>query len=220
MPDSCRSCLNNSITLLTNNCPTQTNAIVWYEDCIFRYSDRSLFGTLDLSPTRFVVLPVISNVSDFRYTQLATDMLQQLTPKAASGDSRLKYATGRVAVPNFPVLSGAVQCTPDLTSDDCSTCLLASIAQVRDAYDTVPRVRIMKPSCNIRFDINRLFQDPPASSPPPSFSNTTTTNNTSPRGNFLSLLFLSFLSLSLSLSHNVLEITLYFFQETKLGNSS
>uniref|UniRef100_A0A0A0LX67 non-specific serine/threonine protein kinase n=1 Tax=Cucumis sativus TaxID=3659 RepID=A0A0A0LX67_CUCSA len=167
MPDSCRSCLNNSITLLTNNCPTQTNAIVWYEDCTFRYSDRSLFGTLDVSPTRFVVLPVISNVSDFRYTQLATDMLQQLTPKAASGDSRLKYATRRVAVPNFPVLSGAVQCTPDLTSDACSNCLLASIAQVRDAYDTVPRVRIMKPSCNIRFDINRLFLDPRASSPPP-----------------------------------------------------
>ncbi|KAL0535154.1 hypothetical protein IC582_029477 [Cucumis melo] len=182
-PDTCRSCLTNSITLLTNNCPTQTNAIVWYEDCFFRYSDRSLFGTLDLSPTRFVVLPVTNNVSDARFTQLATDLLQQLTPRAASGDSRLKYAAGRIAVPNFPVLSGAVQCTPDLNSDDCSNCLDASIAQVRDAYDTVPRVRIMKPSCNIRFDINRLFQDPPASSPPPNFSNTTTTTNTSPRGN-------------------------------------
>ncbi|CAK9327357.1 unnamed protein product [Citrullus colocynthis] len=180
MPDSCQTCLNNSIALLTKNCPTQIEAIVWYEDCMLRYSDRSLFGVMDLSPTRFVVLP--GNASDPRFTQLATDLLHKLTPQAASGDSRLKYATGRTSVPNFPVIYGAVQCTPDLPSNDCTDCLLAAIAQNRDAYPEIARVRIMKPSCSIRFDINRVFQDPPASTPPPLSSNTTTTTS-SPKGN-------------------------------------
>ncbi|XP_038894834.1 putative receptor-like protein kinase At4g00960 [Benincasa hispida] len=186
-PQSCKTCLNNSITLLSQNCPTQIEAVVWFEDCMLRYSDRSLFGVMDLRPTRYVVLP--SNASDPRFTELATDLLIKLTPEAASGDSRLKYATGKAQVPNFPVIYGDVQCTPDLPSNDCTDCLLGVIAQVRPVYYEAPRVRILNPSCSIRFDFNRTFQDPRTSITSPSLSSNTTSSSQGNRTRRLVFIF-------------------------------
>ncbi|KAL5579090.1 hypothetical protein UlMin_011532 [Ulmus minor] len=41
-PDVCRSCLNDSTTRLTKLCPNQKEAIIWYDECLLRYSNKSL----------------------------------------------------------------------------------------------------------------------------------------------------------------------------------
>jgi hypothetical protein len=46
-PDVCRKCLNDSRVLLTQLCPNQKEAIGWYENCMLRYSNRSIFGIME-----------------------------------------------------------------------------------------------------------------------------------------------------------------------------
>lgn len=178
MPDACRRCLNDSITLLTRLCPNQIEAIGWYDDCMLRYSDRSLFGFMEPSPAFYAWNA--NNASDpDRFTQVAAILLQQLTPTAASGDSLRKFATGSTAVANFPVIYGAVQCTPDLSDQDCSNCLLGAVSQIGLCCGGREGGRIGRPSCNFRFERYKFFQEAPPSLPtlPPYLSNTPAKGN-------------------------------------------
>ena len=49
-PDACRSCLNDSRIQLDHLCPNQKEAIGWYDNCMLRYSNDSIFGTAQTSP--------------------------------------------------------------------------------------------------------------------------------------------------------------------------
>ncbi|PNY12159.1 cysteine-rich receptor-like protein kinase [Trifolium pratense] len=49
-PDDCRNCLNDSRVLLTRLCPNQKEAIGWYDNCMLRYSNRSIFGIMEGEP--------------------------------------------------------------------------------------------------------------------------------------------------------------------------
>ena len=49
-PDVCHSCLNNATKLLTQLCPNQKEAIVWYDYCMLRYSLHNIFGIMENSP--------------------------------------------------------------------------------------------------------------------------------------------------------------------------
>ncbi|XP_022927524.1 putative receptor-like protein kinase At4g00960 [Cucurbita moschata] len=181
-PSDCQTCLNNTITLLIENCPTQIETIGWYDECMFRYSDRSIFGVMEPSPAVFSWRT--RNASDpERFTQAARNLLESLTSEAAAGDSRLKFAAGDAEIPNYWPIYGAVQCTPDLSANDCTNCLLGAIAQIRDCCDGKMGGRVGRPSCNIRFDIDPFIQNRPESAPPPLNLPNTTTTTTTPQGN-------------------------------------
>ncbi|KAL5774744.1 hypothetical protein ACOSP7_012301 [Xanthoceras sorbifolium] len=47
--DACRSCINDSISELTQICPNQKEAIRWYDYCMLSYSNRTIFGVKDTS---------------------------------------------------------------------------------------------------------------------------------------------------------------------------
>ncbi|KGN64572.2 hypothetical protein Csa_013183 [Cucumis sativus] len=148
---ACTTCLNNSRTLLPLLCPNHTEAIGWYDECMLRYSNRSIFASMETSPAFRAWNP--NNASDpHRFFQFATTLLQQLTQEAAFGDSRLKFATGVTSIPSFPTIYGAVQCTPDLSPQNCTTCLLGAIQRIRLCCDGKAGGRIGRPSCNIRFE--------------------------------------------------------------------
>ena len=67
LPDACRSCINESRIQLGQLCPNQKEAVVWYEDCMLRYSNAYIFGTTQLSPYIHLANGEnASNVEDFK----------------------------------------------------------------------------------------------------------------------------------------------------------
>ncbi|KAL6212143.1 hypothetical protein ACLB2K_017364 [Fragaria x ananassa] len=50
LQDPCSTCLKNSSHLLTQACPNQKEAAIWNQHCILRYSNRSIYGLLELVP--------------------------------------------------------------------------------------------------------------------------------------------------------------------------
>ncbi|XP_062150664.1 putative cysteine-rich receptor-like protein kinase 9 [Alnus glutinosa] len=167
-PDECRNCLNISKDNLTlERCPNEKEAIVWFNECMLRYSSRNIFSTMDDT----LEFPWMSDyrVSDDEKVQFSKDLrnfLQNLSGRAAAGGSLRKFAVGNASAPRSQTLYGLVQCTPDLSEQDCSRCLSGAIDNFLKSYADRLGGRILRPSCNFRYE-NSSFIDPPAYAPPP-----------------------------------------------------
>ena len=157
-PDICRSCLNNATNLLPLRCPNQKEAIGWYDYCMLRYSFRDIFGIMEISPPFYMCSG--NNVSA-NYDQFSQDLrtlLDSQRGRAAAGGSLRKFAAGNATAPNNQTLYSLVQCTPDLSDQDCRDCLFGAMEDIRNYCAGKQRGRVIKPSCNLRFDV-ALFYD-------------------------------------------------------------
>ncbi|KAM4101971.1 hypothetical protein ACB094_05G187000 [Castanea mollissima] len=174
-PDDCRGCLKNSSSLLTQLCPNQKVAIVWYVQCMLRYSNSSILGIMETLPGYH--LWNTENVSANYVAQFNDDLnilLNNLTNEAAAGGSLRKYAAGSVITTDFKRLYALVQCTPDLSEQDCNNCLVAAIADVPICCAAKLGGRVLLTSCNIRFEVYSFFNSTAA---PPSTNTTTSKGN-------------------------------------------
>ncbi|KAL5579096.1 hypothetical protein UlMin_011538 [Ulmus minor] len=183
-PDVCRSCLNDSITPLLELCPNQKEAIIWYDECLLRYSNKSLFGNMDNSLKILMSSSqnVTSNVSDF--FQDLRSLLDNLKNRAAAGGSLRKFATGNESTSGFVTIYALAQCTPDLSQGECISCLDGIYVDIPRCCEGKIGGRILTASCNFRYE-NSLFYEPTDEAPPPDSPNLppTDTNTTTTEGN-------------------------------------
>ncbi|KAM1267965.1 hypothetical protein TB2_000319 [Malus domestica] len=188
--DVCHSCLKNSTQKITEVCPNQKEVFGYYDECMLRYSNHSIYGIMEDSPSFWLsnTQNITSGVDGF--FQELRKLMDDLSSQAAANGSLRKFAVGSTTAPNFQPIYGLVQCTPDLSELDCSDCLARAVAEITNCCEAKQGGRVVKPSCNVRYEIYRLY-DPttvaplPSSppSPPPSSTNNTNSggskNNTS-----------------------------------------
>ncbi|KAJ9146402.1 hypothetical protein P3X46_028672 [Hevea brasiliensis] len=160
-PESCRACLKGASEHLTTLCPNSKEAIGGSDNCMLRYTYRSIFGMMEGGPYFFVYsLNIVSDLIVFK--QSRRTLLDRLRDQAAAGNSRYKYATGDTDVSNSSQkIYALVQCTPDLSKQQCSDCLSQATGLLSQCCDERQGGRIITPSCNFRYEIN-LFYDPAA----------------------------------------------------------
>ncbi|XLT73914.1 hypothetical protein HN873_030340, partial [Arachis hypogaea] len=188
--NDCRRCLNNSITLLTQLCPNQKEAIGWYDTCMLRYSNRTIFGNhhVDDSPKIYLWNP--QNATDLPvFNQNLKSLMSNLIDKAIAGDSRQKYAAASVNSTDFQNIYGVAQCTPDLSSLECDQCLEGHVSDIPACCDGKRGGRVLTPSCYIRYEVYPFFQPttahnapPPSSLSPPPHSSSTHTSSSDGQG--------------------------------------
>ncbi|PON97757.1 Cysteine rich receptor like kinase [Trema orientale] len=179
-PNSCRGCLNQSAHLLTRACPSQKEAIGGFDECMLRYSNRSLFGLMETRP-RFYSWSnrdVSTNSTD-RFSRDLRVLFENLKSRAANGGFLGKYAAGNYS--GDRALYGFAQCTPDLSQVDCRNCLDEAFGDFLGPNGRV-RVggRVITPSCSFRYEVYPFYgledetdapptsrvQSTPPSSPP------------------------------------------------------
>ena len=79
-----------------------------------------------------------------------------------------KFATKEENFTGFQRVYSLVQCTPDLSPDQCDRCLIGTIAILPDCCGGKQGARVLFPSCNVRYELYPFYQSvaaPP--SPPP-----------------------------------------------------
>ncbi|XP_041023470.1 cysteine-rich repeat secretory protein 38-like [Juglans microcarpa x Juglans regia] len=163
--DVCRSCLNDSRTVLTQLCPNQMEAIGWYDNCSLRFSNRSMFGVVESAPNSFMWNP--RNVSDVKgYGVVLKNLLSGMISDAASGVS-LKFATRTSVAPDKSKLYVLAQCTPDLSEQDCRDCLNLIYAQIPLFGLGQAGGRAYTPNCNFRFETYPFFDLTSVATPSP-----------------------------------------------------
>ncbi|RXH86003.1 hypothetical protein DVH24_017056 [Malus domestica] len=163
--NNCHTCVNQSSPFLFTNCSNQDEAIVWAERCMVRYSSKLIFGIQEDEPIKYV--PSLTDAIDPQKFDLVLNLfLDTLTEKAASGDSLKKYAAGHTIMQESTTnqtIYALVQCTPDLDKQNCSDCLKGAISKIPDCCGGKQGGRVLKPSCNLRFEAT-LFYEPTADS--------------------------------------------------------
>ncbi|KAL6332681.1 hypothetical protein AAG906_010021 [Vitis piasezkii] len=148
-PDTCRDCISNSSHDLRRLCPNYKEAIIYYQTCMFRYSDRSIFGTGEISP-RFVGTTPGNFPNVTEAIPVLQKLLRDLRNQAASDGPLRKYATGEATLQGR-VLYVLVQCTPDSQELQCKDCLdeYIGLIQTNNLTGKGGGADIVGPSCNI-----------------------------------------------------------------------
>ncbi|GLU23243.1 hypothetical protein SLE2022_392650 [Rubroshorea leprosula] len=163
---SCYGCIGVAAYDLQNNYSNQKEAILGDDNCVLRYSNRSIFGILETVPSLYAWnIENVTNVDAFNNTLYP--LLYNLSNSAASGDSHRKFATGTAPVPPNVTIYALVQCTPDLSQLQCSSCLSDAIAQIPDCCNRKQGGRVITPSCNFRFEIYPFYNGATGEPPPP-----------------------------------------------------
>jgi len=125
---------------------------------MLRYSNRSIFDNMEDSPTFY--MSNTNNVTEVgQFNQVLGNLMRKLKEIAASSDSRRKFATDNATDVNlnFQTIYGLVQCTPDLSEQDCNDCLERAISEIPTCCNNKIGGRVVKPSCNIRYETSRFY---------------------------------------------------------------
>ncbi|TYH53260.1 hypothetical protein ES332_D09G087100v1 [Gossypium tomentosum] len=180
----CFTCINNANDKLRNRCPYQREAIIWYDYCMFRYTNRTILGVAETLPSLYTWNLNNATSTKDAFKQAVSSLMDNLANIASTGTSLGKFATGSALSP-FQAIYALVQCTPDLTMNECSYCLSQAIGEIPQFLDTKRGGRIYMPSCYFRFEIERFYDltaadtgttIPSPPSPPPSNDTTTIVN--------------------------------------------
>ncbi|KAL8249221.1 hypothetical protein R6Q59_006089 [Mikania micrantha] len=155
-PDVCRSCVNNSIVRLGQLCPNQKEAIGYYDNCLMKYSNEVILRSTRIK--FYVDYSNIQTATDIdRFNGALGPLLSLLKGEAAGGNELLKFATGSTNETNFSTIYGLVQCSPDLSQQQCSSCLEGAINQISSRMNGKVGGRILLPMCNFRYEISQFF---------------------------------------------------------------
>ncbi|CAK7350953.1 unnamed protein product [Dovyalis caffra] len=154
---SCSTCIGVASQDIMQLCPEDKEAVVWEELCQLRYSNQSFLGHLDVSGN----IPLdnkknVENPEQFRV--VVNETLSNLTEQAAFNASEDMYATGEVVFTNIDTLYALVQCSTDLSPDDCSTCLRVAIANISSCCYASRGGRVLSRSCYLRYELYAFYE--------------------------------------------------------------
>ncbi|XP_031278701.1 putative cysteine-rich receptor-like protein kinase 9 [Pistacia vera] len=166
-PDLCQICVKVASKRIKNLCPKQKEAIIWYEECMLRYSNRSIFSDMEEDP-HFYWENQNNGTHRSQFNRSLADLMNSLVHEAVSSSNF--FAAEDVNFTTFTRLYGLAQCTPDIVSSECRICLAACVSEIRKCCNGKEGGRVCRPSCNIRFEIYSFYSMGSHSPPPPATS--------------------------------------------------
>ncbi|KAI9123701.1 hypothetical protein K1719_005001 [Acacia pycnantha] len=158
----CNECVNEGIEQLKHYCSFSKEAIIWYDMCMVRYSNSSFFSTLDTQPiyTKHGA-DMLPDQKDGFNQQLADTLNDLVTATLNSTPIGAKnFATHKeFSSSELRSLYTLAQCTPNLNSQDCQKCLNDAQQQISSCCLGTKGGTVMNPSCNMRFEFYRFYNN-------------------------------------------------------------
>ncbi|EFH48956.1 predicted protein [Arabidopsis lyrata subsp. lyrata] len=163
---ACISCVESAIRgiLTTTSCLNRVDSFTWDKDeednvsCLVSTSNHSTFGNLELRPSVRYQSPnsiePSKNMTLFEqeWNAMANRTLE--SAKEAETSSVLKYYSAEKAeFTEFPNVYMLMQCTPDITSQDCKTCLGECVTLFKEQVWGKQGGEVYRPSCFFRWDL-------------------------------------------------------------------
>ncbi|KAM2366606.1 hypothetical protein TB2_005024 [Malus domestica] len=168
--DTCETCVATAIGEAPQRCPIEKEAVIWYDDCMLRYSYVSFFSTLAENPGVFLMNT--QNVTEqTRFNRVLASSMNDVATEAANDAD--KFATKQTNFSDLITLYSLGQCTQDLSAAVCDRCFRIAIAQLPSCCSGKQGGRVLFPSCNVRYEIypfydeNATAPEPAPGAPPP-----------------------------------------------------
>lgn len=157
--EDCKTCTVEAGKELQSRCPYNKGAVIWYDNCLLKYSDKNFFGQID-STNRFYMYNVQDVDQDPKsFDSKVKELLSSLSEKA-SATSKL-YSTGELVLGTGPdpKLYGLAQCTRDLKGKDCKKCLDDAISELPNFSSGKRGGRVVGGSCYVRYELYPIVED-------------------------------------------------------------
>ncbi|KAH9754786.1 cysteine-rich receptor-like protein kinase 10 [Citrus sinensis] len=210
--ETCQNCVSVATSYTAQLCPFGKENTIEYEECLLRYSNISFFSVLDTSFR--LSLWNVENSPSRSFDQFVWNSMNEAVNQALS--TTKMFATVKKNYTASQTLYSLVQCTPDLSRDDCSRCLRLAISPLDGCCSIKIGGRVMYPSCNFRYELYQFYNDtsngtlPPVFFSPPSPGSVTSSKGGEAQGESHQEFPIFPLGLAL-------EATNHFSRENKLG---
>ncbi|KAL5730993.1 hypothetical protein ACHQM5_003762 [Ranunculus cassubicifolius] len=149
--ESCKKCAATAAKSIITQCPFRKESVIFYDECLIHYSDKSLVSTMQWDPTVYLSNEANVSAPDL-FTPKLAEVMRGLVSQAVANSSRL-YAVGKDNFTTVQSIYGLVQCTQDLSGSDCNRCLTRAVSEFPGCCDRKQGGRVVKPSCIARYEI-------------------------------------------------------------------
>ncbi|KAL2924766.1 Cysteine-rich receptor-like protein kinase 25 [Bienertia sinuspersici] len=171
--EECDTCIKAASTKTLEKCPVQKEAIMWYDDCMVRYSNRNIFSLEEVWPIYYRWNEHLNASDPLQFSQLLADTVNGLIPQGAYNTSNRGYATGQAKMSLFEDLYVLIQCTPDILGAPCERCLKVALRNVGSCCNNTLRIMtsMYLPSCWLLYSSTPFVREhdtTPPISPSPS----------------------------------------------------
>ncbi|KAJ4703209.1 Cysteine-rich receptor-kinase-like protein [Melia azedarach] len=148
----CQDCIDVAIDSFYRNCTGTREAIVWYDECLVRFSNRSFASTRETSP--YLCMWNVNNVTEpATFSKLLSLSFDDLIRNAPS--NHFDYAAQTIS--SFQNLYTLAQCLPYLSTSNCTICLKEAVAEIQSCCYGRQGGRVFFPSCYIRYEMYPFF---------------------------------------------------------------
>ncbi|XP_034701178.1 cysteine-rich repeat secretory protein 38-like [Vitis riparia] len=147
---NCKTCVTKATKELRNWCPYNKGVIIWYYNCLFKYSNVKFFGEID-NKNKFHMYNVQSADDPTSFNVKTKELSSSLSNKAYG--SPVLFATGELVLEESMKLYGLAQCTRNLSSLDCKKCLDGAVSELPSCCDGKRGGRVVGGSCNVRYEL-------------------------------------------------------------------
>ncbi|KAG1331490.1 cysteine-rich receptor-like protein kinase 10 [Cocos nucifera] len=149
----CLPCLNDASHHIIQLCPDKMEAVVWYERCLLRYSNRSYLASVSEEFSMWNH----ENIKDRTlFSMRLNELLCAIADEAAY---KTRFATGeKYNFPgDFPKIYGLVQCILDQSQKQCRDCLQEIFDRMPPDLSQNQGGRVLRVYCNFRYEINKFY---------------------------------------------------------------
>ncbi|XP_039169877.1 cysteine-rich receptor-like protein kinase 15 [Eucalyptus grandis] len=159
---TCSDCVATGKRDIRQVCPDQRVSVIWYEKCMLRYSNKSIFSVMEVTPS-FTLLNLWNISERARFRQALGKSIRDIAYRASGSASGKKFAEAEMKFTSSQTLYMMAQCTPDLMEWECNRCLLSAI----DILEGKQGARTLTPSCNVRYELYPFYNVTAVRAPPP-----------------------------------------------------
>ncbi|XP_073224698.1 cysteine-rich repeat secretory protein 38-like [Cicer arietinum] len=151
----CHSCVENASKLIKQQCPNNATAILWCPFCLLRYSNNNFFGKLAVRP-RIPMFDATQNFTSVGEFDSDARILMNGLIQVGS-QARLMFGTHMFNINGTQRRYGWVQCSRDITKEQCRTCLSNMLEDVENCCKEKRVWRIFSPSCVVMYETQPFF---------------------------------------------------------------
>ncbi|KAF3565405.1 hypothetical protein DY000_02014122 [Brassica cretica] len=161
---SCISCVEKVTQEIQTSCPNRMNSFHWDNDdgdhvsCLVRTSNQSTFKNFQLVPAAIYPSPLTIEPSKdmtlfSKQWQATVNRTVQAATEAKNISVLQYYSAVEAEFTEFPNVYMLMQCTPDITSQDCKICLEKSGTYFKKQFWGRQGGEVSRPSCVFRWDL-------------------------------------------------------------------
>ncbi|XP_057996814.1 cysteine-rich receptor-like protein kinase 44 isoform X2 [Hevea brasiliensis] len=161
-PQECQECVDTVTEIITQICPGKKEAIIWYDQCMIRYSNKSFFSIMEYEPFLHEANGE-NNKEPNGFMDVLNKTMNNMVSKVVRRyrkSSVAKYATTDAKFQGNPIYRFA-QCTPDISADDCRKCLYKAILSLGNHCWGKIGCRILMPNCFVRYEKYPFYTSSP-----------------------------------------------------------